>query len=258
MSALPKYTGVWRACRYASRSKRVPAASSRCTPSSSSRCAFSPMCSTSAGSSAPVTTTGARRALRGDALVEQHLVALQVVHALEAIAGADRPVHRRGRDAEHALDFVQQVQRIPSRQIELVDEGQHRQVPATRHLEELAGLRLDALGRVDHHHDAVGGQQRPVGVLAEVLVARRVEQRDAAAVQLELERRRGDRDAALALDVHPVRHHVPLRRASLHGARQLDRAGVQQRLLGERGLAGVGVGDDREGAALLHFARDGF
>ena len=71
-------------------------------------------------------------------------------------------------------------------------------------LEELPGLRLDALGGVDDHHRAVDGVERAVGVLAEVLVARRVEQVDAAVAEVEVERRRGDRDAALALHVHPV------------------------------------------------------
>jgi hypothetical protein len=125
------------------------------------------------------------------------------------------------------------------------------------HLEELARLRLDALGGVNHHHHAVHGQQRAVGVLAEVLVARGVEQGDVAVVQLELERRRGDGDAALALDVHPVRHRVALGLLAAHRAGQLDRAGVQQRLLGQRRLAGVGVGDDREGAAPRHLAGNG-
>ena len=39
-------------------------------------------------------------------------------------------------------------------------------------LEQLQRLRLDALGRVEHHDDAVDGEQRAVGVFAEVLVAR--------------------------------------------------------------------------------------
>ena len=39
-------------------------------------------------------------------------------------------------------------------------------------LEQLARLRLDALGRVEHHDHAVDGEQRAIGVFAEVLVAR--------------------------------------------------------------------------------------
>ncbi len=77
----------------------------------------------------------------------------------------------------------------------------HRAQPAD--LEELQCLRLDALGGVDHHHRAVDGSQRAIGVFGEVLVARRVEQveRDDAAVRLralEGHDRGGDRDARAA------------------------------------------------------------
>ena len=144
--------------------------------------------------------------------------------------------------------------RIARRAVELVDEGEDRQAVAPADLEQLARLLLDAVGGVDHHHDAVGGDQRAIGVFAEVLVAGRVEQRHPAAVELELERRGGDRDAALLLDRHPVRGRVPARLAPAHRAGQLDRAGVQQQLLGQRGLAGVGVRNDGEGAAPRDFA----
>ena len=39
---------------------------------------------------------------------------------------------------------------------------------------------------------------------------------------------------------------MPAGLAAAHGAGQLDRAGVEQQLLGQRRLAGVGVRDDRE------------
>ena len=77
-----------------------------------------------------------------------------------------------------------------------------------------------------------------------------VEQVHDAVPVRELEHGRGDRDAALLLELHPVRGR---RAPTLPG---LDRAGaggqrtaVEQELLGERGLAGVGVRDDRERAA---------
>ena len=178
---------------------------------------------------------------------------LQVVDAAEAIAAADRPVHRHRVNAEHALDLVEQVERIAARQIELVDERQDRQPPQLADLEQLARLRLDALRRVDHHHDAVDGEQRAVGVFAEVLVAGRVEQRQVMRAEIELDRGGRHRDAALALDVHPVGHHVAIGLAAAHRAGQLDRAGVQQEFLGQRGLTGVWVGNDGERAAALDF-----
>src|SRR5690606_24427177 len=55
------------------------------------------------------------------------------------------------------------------------------------------------------------------------------------------------RNSALALDFHPVGPGAPLLAAGLDGAGHLDGAAEQQQLLRERGLAGVRVGDDREG-----------
>ena len=105
--------------------------------------------------------------------------------------------------------------------VELVDEGQDRHVAQPADLEELAGLFLDApfwrhWGGVEHHHRAVDLGQDAVGVLswlksrwAEILVARRVEQVEGEPLMLEAHHRRGDGDAALALDRHPIRAHPP-------------------------------------------------
>jgi hypothetical protein len=41
--------------------------------------------------------------------------------------------------------------------------------------------------------------------------------------------------------------------APAHRAGQLDRTGVQQQFLGQRGLTGVGVGNDGESATALDF-----
>ena len=171
----------------------------------------------------------------------------QVVAAEEVLAHADRPGRRRDVELQALLDLVQQVERVAPLAVHLVDEGDDRDVAQPADLEQLAGLRLDALGGVEHHHRRVDRGQRAVGVLAEVLVARRVEQVEGAAVILEGHHRGGDRDAALLLDLHPVRARAPGVAARLDRARQLDGAAEQQQLLGQRGLARVRVGDDGEG-----------
>ena len=109
-------------------------------------------------------------------LVEEHGVRVEIVHAGKRAPVADRPVDWCGGDAEHALDLIQQLEGIERRLVQLVDEGQDRQTAGATHFEQLERLRLDALGGVEHHHDAVDREQRPVGVFAEVLVARRIQQ----------------------------------------------------------------------------------
>jgi hypothetical protein len=68
------------------------------------------------------------------------------------------------------------------------------QVARAAHLEQLEGLRFDALGRVEHHHHGVDGCQHAVGVLAEVAVTRRVEQVEHVIAVRELQRGGRDRD----------------------------------------------------------------
>ena len=66
---------------------------------------------------------------------------------------------------------------------------------------------------------------------------------------LEGHDRGDDGDAALALDAHPVGAGAAALALGADVAGELDGAAGAQQVLGQRGLAGVGVGDDREGAA---------
>jgi hypothetical protein len=108
----------------------------------------------------------------------------------------------------------------------------------------LASLRLDALGRVHQQHRALARGQRPGHLVGEVDVPGGVDevQHELAAVLAGPGQADGlalDRDAALALDVHPVQvlgTHLPL----------ADHAGELQHAVRERGLAVVDVGDDAE------------
>jgi hypothetical protein len=150
------------------------------------------------------------------------------------------------RDAEVRLDVADQLQGIFAWTVALVHEGEDRHAPTLAHFEQLPGALLDALAIVEEHHGAVGGDQGAVGVLGEILVAGRVEQVDLVPLVFELHHARRDRDAALLLELHPVRGRMPLGPARFHRPGQMDRASVQEELLRERRLARVRVADDGE------------
>ena len=177
-------------------------------------------------------------------LEEMHLAGLAVVDPAKIGAVAERPVHREGVQPEHALQFIEQLERIARGPVELVHEGEDRHAAPAADLEQLAGLRFDALAGIDHHHRRIHRGQHAVGVLGEILVAGRVEQVDAVAVVLELQHGGADRNAALLFQLHPVRGGGPLVLARGHRAGQLHRAAVKQELLGQRGLARVRMRDD--------------
>jgi hypothetical protein len=106
------------------------------------------------------------------------------------------------------------------------------------------GLRLDPLRGVDDEDRALARLQAAADLVAEVDVAGRVDQveRVAQAVGgdvLEADGARLDGDALLALEVHRVEHlagHLP----------RLDRVSQLEQAVGERGLAVIDMGNDRE------------
>ena len=117
------------------------------------------------------------------------------------------------------------------------------QVAVERQVQVGQRLGLDALGGVDQQHRTLAGLQRARHLVGEVDVARGVDQMQDVVGAVDLPRQphvlRLDRDAALALDVHPVevlRPHIPVR----------DDTGELQHPIGQRGLAVVDVGDDAE------------
>ena len=75
---------------------------------------------------------------------------------------------------------------------------------------------------------------------------RGVEQVDLMPLELEHEHRGVHRDAALLLELHPVGAGGTLRLATADRPGHLDAAAVEKKLLGERGLAGVRMRDNRK------------
>ena len=178
---------------------------------------------------------------------------------VEVVDPAERGAVRNGEgqrphaDAQFLFHLVQQVERLLGGAVEFVDEDDHRRRTHTAHLHQFAGLRLDALGAVDDDDDRIDGRQRAVGVFGEVLVARGVEDVDLGALVFEAHHGRGDRDAALALDLHEVRRGAFLDLVAFDRPGDVDGPAEEQQLLGEGGFTRVGVGDDREGAAACDF-----
>ena len=151
--------------------------------------------------------------------------------------------------ASDLLDLGDDLEGVAALAVHLVAEGQDGEVAQAADLEELAGLGLDALGAVDDHDGGVHGGQRAVGVLGEVRVAGRVHEVEAEAAVVEGHGGGGDGDAALLLHLHEVGAGAPRLALGAHLAGHLDGAPEEEELLGQRGLAGVGVRDDREGPA---------
>ena len=189
------------------------------------------------------------------ALKGNDATSLTIEHAAEIAAAADRPIHGIRIDTQDVFDLFHELKWIASLVVELVHKGEDGNVAQRTDLKELFGLGLDALGAVDDHDSSVGGHKGTVSILRKVLVTGGIEDVDAGAVVGELQHRGGNGDTALLLDVHPVRDGMLGRALALDRAGSLDAAGIEQQLLGKRGLTGVRVADDRECAARRDFIR---
>ena len=189
----------------------------------------------------------------GTAALEQaHAAVGDVVGAEEIATTADWPGHRRRVERQCLFDFIEQLERIAALAVHLVDEGDDGNVPEAADLEQLSRPRFDALGRVDHHDGGIDRGQGAVGVLGKVLVAGRIQQVEHQAFEFKRHHRGDDRNAALALDLHPVRTRVATFALGLDLTGEVDGTAEQQQFLGQRGLAGVGMRDDGKRAPAFH------
>ena len=172
-----------------------------------------------------------RRRHRLDDLLEQ------LGHAL---AGLPRhPQHLVRLTADDVGDLLGVLLWLGGRQVDLVQHRDDVHVGFERHVEIGERLRLDPLGRVDQQHGAFAGIERAGHLVGEVDVAGGVDEVQHVAVPRQPDRLALDRDAALALDVHPVQVLRP------HLAR-LDDPGELQHPVRERRLSMVDVRDDAE------------
>ena len=172
-----------------------------------------------------------------------------VVDALESLACADGPGDGTCMNAEHMLDLIQKREGVVDLAVHLVDEGENGDVAEDADFEQFDGLRLHALRTVDHHDRGIGGHERAVGVLGEILMAGGVQQVDAVAVIVELKHRGGHGDTPLLLDLHPVGDRMLLCLSAFDRTGGIDRAAVEQEFFCQCRLARVRMRDDRKGAA---------
>ena len=156
---------------------------------------------------------------------------------------------------------------LGGRQIDLVEDGDDRELVLHRQVEVGEGLGLDPLSGVDEEDAALARGERAGDLVGEVDVARGVDHVEdvgratslftLGGVPGQTDRLGLDRDAALALDVHAVevlRAHLP----------RVDDTGELEHPVGERRLAVVDVRDDAEvteegriGTARLRHVRRG-
>jgi ribonuclease PH len=173
----------------------------------------------------------------------------EVDHAFEFFLRADRQLDRHRIGLQTVLDLIEYAHEIGALPIHLVDEREARHAVLVRLAPDGFGLRLHTTDRAIDHARTIEHAHAALDLDREVDVSRRVDDVDAMLGKRQVHslperrrRRRGDRDAALLLLLHPVHG----RRAVMHFTDLVVDAGVEQDALGGRGLAGVDVRRDTD------------
>ena len=151
-----------------------------------------------------------------------------------------------GRDAQHVLrwgsEHLFHLRRVAigigRGKIELVQDGHDLEIVLERKVGVCQGLGFYPLGCIDDEHNALARGERAADLVAEVDVARGVDQIDDVVLPLQLDALELDGDPTLPLEVH----RIEILRPHLAG---LDRTTEFQHAIGQRRLAMVDVGDDR-------------
>ena len=173
----------------------------------------------------------------------------EIDDAGELVLRADRHLDHHRIRLQARLHLVVDLEEVGADAVHLVDEREPRHLVLVRLAPDGFRLRLHAADRVVHHARAIEHAHRALDLDREVDVSRRVDDVDPvlgiAAVHPLPEARRGgrrDRDAALALLLHPVHDG----RAVVHLAHLVGDAGVEEDAFGGRGLAGINVRTDAD------------
>ena len=168
---------------------------------------------------------------------------------LEDLRDADALLRRsedgaRRVDANDALHLFLRALGLGRREVDLVDDGDDLEMVVDREMGVRKRLRLDALARIDDEQRALAGGKRPAHLIAEVNVTGRVDEVEDVVLAVlravvEAHRVLLDGDAPLLLELHGVQNL----RAHFAGG---ERARGLEQAVGQRRLAVVDVGDDRE------------
>ena len=155
-----------------------------------------------------------------------------------------------GVQAKVFLDLQGNPLGVGGGEIDLVDDRDYLQVVLHGQVKIGQGLGLDALGRVHEQQRPFAGGQGPGDLVAEIDVARGVDEVEDVVLAVLGPVRKADRlafdgDAPLPLDIHAVQELVVELAVGNHAA-ELDKA------VGQGGFSVINMGNDTEISNVFH------
>ncbi len=170
----------------------------------------------------------------------QGRVLVRIAVAARGIEYGEIELLIRGFERDEQVEYlVQHLLNAFVRPVDLVDHDDRLEPQRKRLAGHELGLRHRPFGTVDQQDDPVDHAQDAFHLGAEIGVTGRVDDVDPVAVPFDRGRLRQNRDPAFLLQV------VGIHRALFHALVVAEGPGLTEKLVNQRGLAVVDVGDDR-------------
>ena len=150
------------------------------------------------------------------------------------------------------FDLVQQVERVLTVAVHLVDEHDHRSLAHTADFHQLTGLGFHTFCGIDHDDHAIHRRQRTERIFGEILVTGRIEDIDFMTGIVESHHGGCDGDTTLLFNLHPVGSRRLLDLVRLDGSRHMNGASEQQQLFGKSRLTGIRMADNSKRSSSLN------
>ena len=178
---------------------------------------------------------------------DQRLLVDEIHHTGESSFATDGELQRHRVGRELLVDLAQHAVEVRTQAVELVDEEDARQLLTVGVHPDRTRLGFHPAYPAQHDHGPVNHANGADHFGGEVNVAGRVNQVDSMTTPIAGSGRRGDRDAALPLLLHPIELRIPF----VHAAHPVDATRVVEDRLRCGRLPGVHVGKDADDAHLV-------
>ena len=184
--------------------------------------------------------------------IKIEILLIYVVNALETLADIDRPTERTYRNLQLRFYLIEQVERVLTFTVELIDENDNRRLAHAAHFHQFTRLCFNAFCYINYDNNTVDSRQCAVSIFGKILVSGRVENIYFIIAVIESHHRSGYRYTSLLLDFHPVRGSGFLYLVRFHGSGNMDSAAEKQKFLGKGRFTRIGVADNSKCASFLN------
>ena len=184
--------------------------------------------------------------------IEVQFLFIYIIDPPEPLSHVDRPAQRTHMDMQFFFDLVQQVERILTVTVHLIDKHDHGSLTHTADFHQFTGLGFHTFCGIDHDNNAIHCRQRTERIFGEVLVARSIEDIDFMTGIVESHHGGCDGDSTLLFNFHPVGGSCLLDLVRLYGSCHMNGTSKEQQFFGKSRLTGIRVADNSKRSSSLN------